>query len=128
MALIQIVPKSQCSSHYPMSIINQRTLVPANTHLTSGTGIVNAFIHVYSPRTDADDLLSTNISYHFAHFCRLFFNYLIGKFQTHFTLKKLKAPKAILGQGHPELTLEETMMYQRFQNNYMEDSGSTTIK
>ena len=41
---------------------NQRTSGPVNTHLTPGSGIYfNAFIHVYSPRAGADNLLGTNV-------------------------------------------------------------------
>ena len=40
---------------------NQRTSGPVNAHLTLGPGIYfNAFIHVYSPRTGADNPLGTN--------------------------------------------------------------------
>ena len=46
-----------------MDIIeNQRTIGPVNAHLTPGPGIYfNAFIHVYSPRTGADNSLGTNV-------------------------------------------------------------------
>ena len=40
----------------------QRTNGPVNSHLTPGPGIYfNAFIHVYSPRAGADNLLGTNV-------------------------------------------------------------------
>ena len=39
---------------------NQRTSGPVNAHLTPGPGIYfNAFIHVYSPRSGADNTLGT---------------------------------------------------------------------
>ena len=46
-----------------MDIIeNQRTCGPVNAHLTPGPGIYfNVFIHVYSPRTGADNSLGTNV-------------------------------------------------------------------
>ena len=41
--------------------IKRRTSGPLNTHLTLGPGIYfNAFIHVYSPGTRAENLLGTN--------------------------------------------------------------------
>ena len=49
---------SQLHSHTK----NQRTSGPVNAHLTPGPGIYfNAFIHVYSPRAKADNLLGTNV-------------------------------------------------------------------
>ena len=39
-----------------VTLTNQRTNGPVNTHLTPGPGIYfNAFIHVYSPRAGADN-------------------------------------------------------------------------
>ena len=47
---------------HPSSNFNQRTRGPVNTHLTPGPGIYfNAFIHVYSHRAGADNLLGTNV-------------------------------------------------------------------
>ena len=41
---------------------NQRTSGPVNAHLTPGPGIYfNALIHVYSPRTGADNPFGTNV-------------------------------------------------------------------
>ena len=43
-------------------MINQRTSGPIKAHLTPGPGInFNAFIHVYSPKAGADNLLGTNV-------------------------------------------------------------------
>ena len=42
----------------PSRKINQRTSGPVNAHLIPGPGIYfNAFVHVYSPRTGADNPL-----------------------------------------------------------------------
>ena len=42
--------------------MNQRTSGPVNAHLTPGPGIYfNASIHIYSPRTGADNPLGTNV-------------------------------------------------------------------
>ena len=42
--------------------LNQRTSGPVNAHLTPGPGIyLNDFIHVYSPRSGADNPLGTNV-------------------------------------------------------------------
>ena len=44
------------------TLLNQRTSGPVNAHLTPGPGMYfNAFIHVYSPRAGADNLLGTNV-------------------------------------------------------------------
>ena len=52
---------SQCSGS-PIAVNNQRTSGPVNAHLIPGLGIYfNAFIHVYSPRAGADNLLGTNV-------------------------------------------------------------------
>ena len=49
------------SNGYPTQN-NQRTTGPLNAHLPPGPGIYsNAFIHVYSPRTGADNPLGTNV-------------------------------------------------------------------
>ena len=45
-----------------MGKLNQRTTGPVNAHLTPGPGIYfNAFIHIYSPRAEADNPLGTNV-------------------------------------------------------------------
>ena len=44
------------------TLLNQRTSGPINAHLTPGPDMYfNAFIHVYSPRAGADNLLGTNV-------------------------------------------------------------------
>ena len=46
----------------PVSLSNQRTSGPVNAHLTPGPDIYfNDFIHVYSPRSGADNPLGTNV-------------------------------------------------------------------
>ena len=50
------------TSNFDDDPINQRTSGPVNAHLTPSPGIYfNAFIHVYSPSTGADNPLGPNV-------------------------------------------------------------------